>query len=442
MTRKAQCKGEQKIGVPECTDEKEKVRHLNAVLNALREINRLIVKEKRPNFLIDRICSSLIRNRGYYKVWIILLDENGSVSAGAEAGNNEDSPDAMEKILKNQPTLCTRKILSGAEFLAVENPIVYCRGCPVAEMHEGQAAMSARLEHDGKIYGIITVSVPEFFSRDTEEQSLFKDLADDIAFALHSIEVEHKRRKTEAALRESRDKLELRVKERTNELEFLSSKLIHAQEEERKRIAADLHDGIGQCLSAVKFIVETALNHISPKVSETELNPLKALVPLLQEASEEVRNIVMNLRPSMLDDLGILATLGWFCRQFQTVYTNIQVEEKIDIREDQIPDCLKTILFRIFQEAMNNVAKHSNADRVELILRRRQERIELLIRDNGRGFDFSSLQSIQGPEKGFGIAGMKERAELSGGDFAIESRIHKGTSVRAGWTYTKIRTLS
>ncbi|MFW5635873.1 MAG: sensor histidine kinase, partial [Thermodesulfobacteriota bacterium] len=209
-----------------------------------------------------------------------------------------------------------------------------------------------------------------------------------------------------------------------------------------KRIAGDLHDGIGQCLSAVKFIVESSLEQLNGKVDGTYLNALKALIPLLQESSEEVRNIVMNLRPSILDDLGILATIGWFCRQFRAVYSHIRVEENIDLAEAQVPDSLKTILFRILQEAMNNVVKHSQADRVKIQLRKRGQAIEFTVRDNGRGFDADRLREIDASEKGFGITGMKERAELSGGVFEVDSAPERGTVIRAAWTYTKIRPIS
>jgi signal transduction histidine kinase len=417
----------------------EKIQHLNAVLNAVRDINHLIVKEKNRKKLIQQICESLIKNRGYHNAWIILLDGNYHVIESAEAGLGGNLDPILERIEAGFFTHCCRNVLKKSDFLAIRNPTSGCRDCPVSHMHDGRGAMSARLEHESRVYGILTVSIPDVFSSDPQEHDLFRDVADDIAFALRTIDIEEERVRTEMALREARDKLELRVKERTEELEMLSSKLLSAQEEERKRIAGDLHDGIGQCLSAVKFMVETALDQLNQKVPESDLTSLKALVPLLQEASEEVRTIVMNLRPSILDDLGILATIGWFCRQFQAVYSYIRIEEEIQTAENQIPDSLKTIIFRILQEAMNNVAKHSRANRVYLLLRRRKQRIELVIRDNGRGFDSAGIMSLTASEKGFGITGMKERTELSGGEFAIESEINTGTTVRASWDYSSIR---
>ena len=110
------------------------------------------------------------------------------------------------------------------------------------------------------------------------------------------------------------------------------------------------------------------------------------IVSMVQDAIEEVRRICKNLRPPILDDLGIVATISWFCREFGKVYGNIRVEEKA------VPGELKTSLFRVLQEAFNNIAKHSGADRVRVVLKKDDKRIVLLIEDNGRGFDVEAAQ--------------------------------------------------
>lgn len=424
-----------------CIREKERIQHLNAVLNSIREVNRLIIQGKNRQSLIQSICESLVENRGYHNAWIILLDEHFTILERAEAGLGRDLKLLLDRMDQGELAFCCRKVLMESGFLAVSDPPSECEDCPISDLYNGRGGMSARLGYGDDTYGILTVSVPPAFIEDAEEHSLFKDVAGDIGFALHSIDVEEKRRKTETALREARDHLEERVRERSQELEILSSRLISAQEEERKRIAGDLHDGIGQCLSAVKFIVESSLEQLTGKAPESDLKSLQALIPLLQESSEEVRNIVMNLRPSILDDLGILATIGWFCRQFKAVYAHIRIEESIEIEEDRIPDSLKTILFRILQESMNNVVKHSRADQIEIRLGGNGDTIDLVVKDNGRGFDTARLKQIAASEKGFGITGMKERAELSGGIFELTSEVGRGTAVRAAWTDSDIRSI-
>jgi signal transduction histidine kinase len=233
--------------------------------------------------------------------------------------------------------------------------------------------------------------------------------------------------------------LEERVKERTSELERanktlqeLSSRLLSAQEDERKRIAGELHDTLGSCLSGIKFKVENALPQVG-KAAHVGTESLSAILPVIQEGIEECRRIQQDLRPSILDDLGLLATFSWFCRRYQTIYTGIKVELEQAIEEKDIPDSLKIVIYRVTQEGMNNIAKHSKADLVHLSLRKMDGRIGLVLEDNGQGFDLKKALGPESAKRGLGLTSMRERTELSGGTFAIESAEGKGTTLRASW---------
>ena len=217
------------------------------------------------------------------------------------------------------------------------------------------------------------------------------------------------------------------------ELRILSSQLLSAEETERKRIARELHDGIGQALSAIKFSVENAIEELRKRPATANIESLASIIPLTRKTIDEVRRIVKDLRPSILDDLGILATIAWFCREFQSIYSTVRIEKEIAVKENEIPVSLKTIIYRIMQEALNNTAKHSRADRVRLSLKKSDGRIELAIEDNGQGFNFKQAVYVKNSMRGFGLASMKERAELSGGSFAIESIAGAGTSIRVLW---------
>ena len=168
-------------------------------------------------------------------------------------------------------------------------------------------------------------------------------------------------------------------------------------------------------------------------MNRTISKPLETLIPLIQETIEEARRIQADLRPPLLDDLGIVATLSWFCRRFKTVYSGIEIEQAITVREEEIPDQLKIALFRIIQEAMNNIGKHAKADSVYLGLQKLDDAFELCIKDNGEGFDPESLSSRDISKKGLGLSSMKERIEFSGGIFSIDSAKGKGTVIRAVW---------
>jgi len=269
------------------------------------------------------------------------------------------------------------------------------------------------------------------------------------------------RRRAREALQKAHDELEQRVEERTAELmeaneqlkheivereraqealresegqlRYLSSQLLSAQENERKSVAQELHDSIGQTLAAIKFGAEKALEQLKQRSSRTAKTSLEAVVSMVQNGIEEVRRIQMDLRPPTLDDLGILATISWFCREFQRIYSGIRIEQQINIQEDNVPDPLKTIIYRVLQEALNNVVKHSKADRVRLSLRKGDGTVELAIEDNGQGFDVEDVLSVESSKRGIGVSSMKERTELSGGSFAIESVKGTGTTIRSSW---------
>jgi signal transduction histidine kinase len=135
----------------------------------------------------------------------------------------------------------------------------------------------------------------------------------------------------------------------------------------------------------------------------------------------------------MLDDLGILPTISWFCRQYESTYSPIRIRKEINIKEEELTDSLKTVIFRVLQEALNNIAKHSKASEVLLQLSKIDRAIQLAIRDNGQGFDPLEAHSRTGATRGQGLLGMQERVELSGGSFAVESGTGRGTVIRASW---------
>jgi signal transduction histidine kinase len=216
------------------------------------------------------------------------------------------------------------------------------------------------------------------------------------------------------------------LRESENRLRLLSSQLINVQEAERKRIAREIHDSIGQTLAAIKFGLESKLSQMGGGAAPPGVS-IENIISLTQNGIEESRRIQMDLRPSVLDDLGIIATFGWFMREFQKVYSRISVEKQVSVQENEIPDSLKTVLFRVMQEAMNNIAKHSKANLVRLSLRKMDDRIELSIEDNGAGFDPKTIK------QGLGLTSMRERTELSGGSFAVKSILGKGTTIKARW---------
>lgn len=226
-----------------------------------------------------------------------------------------------------------------------------------------------------------------------------------------------------------------KARESEQQVRFFASQVLSAQENERRRIATEVHDVLGSSLSAIKFKVEDALGRLPEEGNSKELisQPLLTLIPLIKDTIEEARRIQADLRPPLLDDLGLVATFSWFCRRFKTIYSGIEVEQAITVQEEEIPDHLKIVFFRIAQEALNNIAKHGKAESVYLGLHKADGHFELCIKDNGEGFDPEGLSSREVSKRGLGLTSMKERAELSGGSFSIDSGKGKGTVIRAVW---------
>ena len=230
------------------------------------------------------------------------------------------------------------------------------------------------------------------------------------------------RKKAEDALRDSRQ-----------QLRSLSARLLSAQEEERRRIAGELHDSLGSSLTAIKVGIENARIRFDRGEAGPEL--LNAPIALTQLAINEVRKIMAELRPLVLDDFGVIAALNWFFRQYRTTYPQVHVEVEIGIEEQDIPENLRIVIFRITQEAFNNIAKYSRAEYVDFSLIKQDGAVELIIEDNGDGFDLEAVLSKVGERQGLGLTSMKERAELSGGSFTLRSVPGTGTILCAGWPY-------
>jgi signal transduction histidine kinase len=218
----------------------------------------------------------------------------------------------------------------------------------------------------------------------------------------------------------------------SDELREFSELLVSVQENERRRIAVDLHDGLGQSLSLIKLSIEhSARLLVAGATAEAEL-ALQQLLPRVREALAEVRRVSSELRPPILDDLGILPTISWMVREFSSVTRDVHVETSLNVAEHEVPSRLHITIFRIVQEAFHNVAKHSEARHVRVRLDRADAMLHLRIEDDGRGFDpLTVRREVHG--RGLGLLSMRERASLTGGTYRLMSACGEGTSIRASW---------
>ena len=240
---------------------------------------------------------------------------------------------------------------------------------------------------------------------------------------------ERERERLLTQVQEARGKLSKRVEERTAALqvathrqEALSARLVETQEAERRHLARELHDEIGQVLTGLKLLLETA-----PQQSGKGQDPLHEAQGIVSDLLQQVRQLSINLRPQILDDLGLLVALEWY---FQTYERRTRISVRFGrgtVKETVLSPELKTTIFRVVQEALTNIARHAQVSAASVRLRQSKRTLELKIGDQGVGFHpTKALDNLTS-----GLSGMQERVRLVGGQFKVVSRPGRGTLLTA-----------
>ncbi len=227
---------------------------------------------------------------------------------------------------------------------------------------------------------------------------------------------------------DERIRIEKKLRNSQAKLREMSKRMLHALEADRQSVAKDLHDSIGASLAAIKFSLEEKLSRMT-ETPPTDIISLEQVVSYLMSTIKETKRISANLRPTTLDDLGLIPTISWFCREYKAFYKQIEVNQYIDIDESQISDSMKIVIYRIMQEAMNNAAKHGAPNSIDLTLSKTDGHVVLSLEDNGVGFEPDTGLISEDPLSGHGVQGMRERAEICGGMFCLESHPGKGTRI-------------
>lgn len=243
-----------------------------------------------------------------------------------------------------------------------------------------------------------------------------EDRIDGVVFTFLDIT---ERRRAEEEVRRAKDALERRVEERTRQL-------ISVQEEERRRIARDLYDHLGQQATALGLKLEALMARAAP--------PFRTALEELQEGvsrlDREIDFLAWELRPAALGEVGLVVALANFVREWSKNY-GIPADFHVAGLEGRPPleFEVETNIYRIAQEALNNAHKHAKPKRVAVLLERREQELTLIVEDDGRGFDPGQEIEVKPGDRGLGLAGMRERAAILGGRLEVESALGQGTTI-------------
>jgi signal transduction histidine kinase len=216
------------------------------------------------------------------------------------------------------------------------------------------------------------------------------------------------------------------LRDSTERLQAISRRLVDVQETERRQVSRELHDRVGQNLTALSISLDILKSQIAGHGKNLLRSRLEDASALLESTTSVIENVMSDLRPPMLDDYGLLPALQWYANEYSD-RTGIQVRVVGDERMKRLPQASEIGLFRIAQEALNNVAKHAHATRADILLEYAGREFIMVISDNGSGFDFETPGAKR--RQGLGMMTMRERTQAVGGRFEVNAAPGGGTQV-------------
>jgi two-component system sensor histidine kinase UhpB len=215
------------------------------------------------------------------------------------------------------------------------------------------------------------------------------------------------------------------VNQQRQQLRALARRLTEVQEAERKRLAQELHDEMGQALTAISIDLGRVIDKLPADFSESSRRRLAEALTLTDQTLERIRELSLDLRPSLLDDLGLAPALRWYVKRFEQ-RVNVEVDLQVNGLQARLSPLVETTLYRVVQEALTNVARHAQASRVKIQLQVSPTMIEAVVEDDGQGFDLEAVTQRGESARGAGLLGIQERVVALGGQFEIEAEPGRG----------------
>lgn len=429
-----------------------KITHLNVVLRAIRSVNQLIVREKDRDRLLQGVCDGLIETRGYHHAWIVLMDESGNFVIGSQAGLEERFSSVIDRLKGGQIVECAKKALTQTSVKITKRFSDTCGDCPLVNQYKDGEAMTIRLQYQNKVYGIISVSVPVGMAKDEEEQALFQEVAQDIAFALRNMEMEEKHKKAEKKIKEYAEELKIR----NLELKVETEKVTEADRLKSEFLANMSHE-IRTPLSAIsgaayllnKSSLSSEQRELCNIVAQSEKHLLQLINDILDLARIEAGEVRLEW-----EEFSLKETLKELISGFK-----LEAEKK-GIKLDLVyPSHLPTRISagkgkitQIVSNFLSNALKFTEEGSIEVMVDKEADsKIQILIKDTGVGIAeeklshiFNKFYQIDGTIRrkysgtGLGLTIVKELAHILGGKIEVKSELKKGSTFSFSFPYRSI----
>lgn len=405
----------------------QELHRVNRALKTLSEGNKAIVRATDETTLLNDICTIIVQVGGYRMTWVGYADQDDEacrIRPVAQAGYEEGFLEGLNltwtdaergqgptgAAVRTRQTCIVRDILTNADYEPWRKDAIK-RG------YRSSIALplvpDSMVQSDMPAFGVLNIYAQEPDAFDAAEIELLTEMADDLAYGITALRIRDEHRQSEAQLHHAHQRLQT-----------LSRRLVDIQESERRHIARELHDEVGQALTGLHLLLE-----MIGRMSATDqiMSRLDEACKVVNDLMSKVSEMSLTLRPAMLDDLGLLPTLRWHFNRY-TIQTNIHVTFKHNGVDQRFDPELETVVYRLIQEALTNVARYAQVEEVTVRLWSDWHTLGMMIEDQGVGFD---PQAAMERKTSSGLAGMYERVVLLNGHLEIESAPDMGTCLTA-----------
>ncbi|MFA5110802.1 MAG: PAS domain S-box protein [Desulfobaccales bacterium] len=400
----------------------ETLHKVSRALKAITECHQALIRATNEAELLNEVCRIIVEVGNYRMAWVGYAESNAakSIRPVAQKGFTDGYVEQLQLTWANQ----RRGRGPVGKAIRRGKPVICRDTCvdrDVAFMREearkrGYASILALPLRDSRTFGTLAIYAVDPDAFDEEEIHLLMGLADDLAFGITALRAQVERQRADEALKAT-----------GQELRLLASQLLSFQEQERRRVARELHDELGQALTVLKI----HLVAIEEKLSADQ-QPLRAnceqMLSYIDTVIENVRRLAWDLSPSSLEDLGLSSSLGYLVDEICRNH-NMHSEVRMDEIDNLFSPETQINIYRIFQESLTNIVKHARASHVEVDVHLIDGKASFMIHDNGRGFDLSRALSRKSAKRSLGLTAMNERALMAQGSLQIASQKGHGTTI-------------